>query len=61
MAVIGLPHRLVEDDVYDGVFIPKNSLVRRFRLSTCACSMFTNYLLDICEHLVRPTWICTLM
>ena len=25
--VLGLPHRLMEDDVYKGMFIPKGSLV----------------------------------
>ena len=32
MFVTGLPHRLMEDDVYDGIFIPKGSLVRRLAL-----------------------------
>ncbi|KAH0826313.1 cytochrome P450 [Lanmaoa asiatica] len=29
---LSLPHRLMEDDVYDGIFIPEGSLVRQFAL-----------------------------
>ena len=31
--VSGLPHRLMEDDVYRGMHIPKGSLVRLFKLT----------------------------
>lgn len=27
LVVSGLPHRLMEDDVFDGMFIPKGTLV----------------------------------
>ena len=37
--VVGLPHRLMEDDVYNGVFIPKGSLVRR-PILLFACIVF---------------------
>lgn len=35
-AAVGLPHRSMEDDVYEGVFIPKGSLVRRLALFSSA-------------------------
>lgn len=57
LLAIDLPHRLMEDDVYDGVFIPKGSLVRRLALFICALSS-SDWMVGICERLVRPNPIC---
>lgn len=58
MFILGLPHRLMEDDIYDGVLIPKGSLVRKRALFiTVWCS--SNCVLGVCEYMVRLNRIST--
>lgn len=57
----GLPHRLMEDDVYEGMFIPKGSLVsspsrRRRMCMQLTHTMSSRRLLEIsgtCQHEAR--------
>lgn len=58
--VIGLPHRLMEDDVYDGIFLPKGSLVRRLALFIRAWYS-SDCMSDICKRLVCLNQIYTLV
>ena len=46
----------MEDDIYDGTFIPKGSLVRRLVLSVCAWRL-PECVLGVCEYLVCLSWM----